>query len=553
MFKQFPFSAILGQDDFKLCLILNVIDPTIGGVLATGDKGTGKTTTVRALSQLMGADFPFVNLPIGATEDRVLGNVNLETLINEKKTVIDKGLLAKAHGGFLYIDEVNLLNDYLMDVLLDASASGGYHLEREGISAWQDSRFCLVGTMNPEEGSLRPQLTDRFGLSVTITTPKDIQVRKQIAIQRLEFDSDNDAFYKRYIDESAALKSCIIKAKQQLTGIVIPESIQELSSQLTLDNNVEGMRADILLLKTVRAYAAYLGETIITEDMLHKIAPFVLQHRSKDYSPPSQQNPQNNEQETPNNSEEQTTQPTSTTSSFQLPEVVKKGLKFNTNKAQKKQEVKLSKVDALKTVRYPNTREKKIALLDTVKHYITHEKFSAKYHFKTDKSIARIVFLVDTSASMAIDKQLGYLKGIIQKTIEANPLKKVHYAIVGLEKASARIIQDFTTNTGLISEVSHQLVAKGKTNLGAAFFRVYELLRSINKKTVQLFVFTDGKANAGNENPFNFAIYSYKTYLSAIPNTTIIDTENSFVKLGKAQQLAQQLRLQYVSVSSLNQ
>ena len=166
MYKSiFPFTAICGQDDFKLALLLCMIDPSLGGVLALGDKGTGKTTTVRALQSLMKnieSDFPFVNLPIGATEDRVLGSVHLETLINEKKLEVQKGLLSKAHQGILYIDEINLLNDYLMDVLLDASSSGGYFLERDTISQWLDSRFCLVGTMNPEEGDLRPQLLDRF-------------------------------------------------------------------------------------------------------------------------------------------------------------------------------------------------------------------------------------------------------------------------------------------------------------------------------------------------------------------------------------------------------
>ena len=294
----FPFTGIVGQDDFKLCLLLNVIDPTIGGVLATGDKGTGKTTAVRALSQLMGTDFPFINLPIGATEDRVLGNVNLEVLLKEKKVLVEKGLLAKAHQGFLYIDEVNLLNEYLMDILLDASASGGYHLEREGVSQWLDSRFCLVGTMNPEEGALRPQLLDRFGLNVLISTPKDIATRKKIANNRFIFDTDAHGFYSDLKEDEAFLQSRILKAKERLTSIYIPEEVKDMCARLTLQNKVEGMRADILLLKTARAYASFLNKGEVTKEEVLKIAPFVLQHRAEEYAPPS-----NNNQEEDNNNE----------------------------------------------------------------------------------------------------------------------------------------------------------------------------------------------------------------------------------------------------------
>ena len=244
----YPFTAILHQEDLKLCLLLNLIDPSIGGVLATGDKGTAKTTMVRGLSQLMGTDFPFVNLPIGATEDRVLGSINLEALINQKTTIVDKGLLAQAHQGFLYIDEVNLLNDYLMDVLLDASATGGYYLEREGVSQWMDSRFCLVGTMNPEEGALRPQLLDRFGLSVTIQTPKDVKTRTKIAMQRLHFDSDPTAFYQQFEVTEQAIKEQITLANQRLHTVLISDTILDQCAAFSIANQVEGMRADILLL-----------------------------------------------------------------------------------------------------------------------------------------------------------------------------------------------------------------------------------------------------------------------------------------------------------------
>ncbi len=545
----YPFSAIPGQEDLKLCLLLNLIDPSIGGVLATGDKGTAKTTMVRGLSQLMGADFPFVNLPIGATEDRVLGSINLEALINQKTTIVDKGLLAQAHQGFLYIDEVNLLNDYLMDVLLDASATGGYHLEREGVSQWMDSRFCLVGTMNPEEGALRPQLLDRFGLSVTVHTPKDIKVRTKIAMQRLDFDSDPITFYKHFEKEEQAIKNQVLLAKKQLITVTISETMQEHCARLTISNQVEGMRADILLLKTARAYAAYHNQSEVTKDMIDAIAPYVLQHRAKEYTPPSDQNKEESQDQNTNTAEEemapQNGQPNS---SFQLPKVVQQGLKFSASKATKKQEIKLETAH-LHSVSYPAQQQSEISLIKSVKSYLSIGKFTPVYKQATEKATARIIFLVDTSASMAMDQQIAYLKGVIEKTIVSYPLKKIQYAIVGLQGTTAQIIQEFTSNTRQISDATYQLKTGGKTNLGAAFFKVYELIRSINTQSVQLFVFTDGKINTGAQKPFQYAVDTYKKYLARIQNTTIIDTETGFVRLGKAQQLAQQLRLNYRTIS----
>lgn len=302
----FPFTAIYAQDDFKLALMLCMIDPGLGGVLALGDKGTGKTTTVRGLSHLMQRtlpDFPFVNLPIGATEDRVLGTVKLDTLINQKKIEIQQGLLASAHQGILYIDEVNLLNDYLMDILLDAAASGGYYLERDAVSHWFESKFCLVGTMNPEEGELRPQLLDRFGLSVTVHTPMDRTDRMQIVSRRLSFDTDPAAFLQQHTAAEQQLAERIAAARTQLKQVTYDDSIQTVIADTCIKHKVEGLRADILLLKAARAYAAFHHQPAVTAEDVHKVMPFVLSHRSKNYS--SSQNPQQQrEQQSPRDEKE---------------------------------------------------------------------------------------------------------------------------------------------------------------------------------------------------------------------------------------------------------
>lgn len=288
--KAFPFTAVSAQEDFKLALVLCMIDPTLGGVLAFGDKGTGKTTTVRALANLL-PDFPFVNLPIGATEDRVLGTIKLETLISEKRTEIHKGLLAAANQGVLYIDEVNLLNDYLMDVLLDAASSGGYYLERDHISQWLESKFCMVGTMNPEEGELRPQLLDRFGLGVTVKTPVDKAVRMEIVNRRLQFDADPVAFCALFQEQETLLSKRIIQSKSKLQHIILSSELHEFITDTCIQHQVEGLRADILLMKASRAHAAWQGKKEADRDDVERVMSFVLSHRSRNFSqnkPPQQ-------------------------------------------------------------------------------------------------------------------------------------------------------------------------------------------------------------------------------------------------------------------------
>ncbi|SHN15967.1 ATP-binding protein [Chitinophaga sp. CF418] len=304
--RSFPFTAIYAQEDFKLALILCMIDPGLGGVLALGDKGTGKTTTVRGLSHLMQhtiTDFPFINLPIGATEDRVLGTIKLDILINEKRTEVQQGLLAAANHGILYIDEVNLLNDHLMDVLLDAAASGGYHLERDTISKWFESRFCLVGTMNPEEGELRPQLLDRFGLSVTVKTPMDRIDRMEIINRRLQFDTDIPAFHEKYEAQEQQLAQQIMYAREHVKRVSYSDIILASIASTCIQYQVEGLRADILLLKAARAHAAFYSKKEVTSDDVHKVMPFVLSHRSKHYSS-TQNSQQKRESQSPREEKE---------------------------------------------------------------------------------------------------------------------------------------------------------------------------------------------------------------------------------------------------------
>lgn len=547
----FPFSAISGQDDFKLALLLCMIDPSLGGVLAFGDKGTGKTTTVRAMQSVMrhqASDFSLVNLPIGATEDRVLGSVHLETLINEKRLEIQKGLLAKAHLGVLYIDEINLLNDYLMDVLLDASASGGYYLERDNISQWLDSQFCLVGTMNPEEGDLRPQLLDRFGLSVTIATPTEKNLRMEIVHRRLQFDSDAVGFCKNYEAVEKELADQITIAKVNLNQIDCPYFIQEAIAELCLSHHVEGLRADILLLKAARAYAAFLDDVQVTEKHLETVSHLVLLHRSKNKPNPPQNPPSKND----NHSEQQEPENSNRQESSAMQEYL---LQAKDSEQFLKMAIPLSEAkNGLTSMKFGNLQQQnigrtnaKINLLETVKQYITHQKLAIHYTKSVLQSRTHLLFVIDSSSSMLKNRQIAYIKGLLITTLQKQLTKKISFSAIALQNGTAHYVVKLSQNADDFITSLQQLRSGGKTNLKAGLALVQPLLKSkLPQEETQLYILTDGQINQGEtENPFQEAVAFFKSYLKLFKNTTIVDTEKGFVRLNLAEKLASDMKVKY--------
>lgn len=318
----YPFAAIVSQENLKLALILNIIDPTIGGVLIRGEKGTAKSTAVRGLADILPVidvveDCPFqlpardthwvcghcmdhtclngddtaglparkerkikvVELPLGATEDRLVGTLNLEHALKTGEKKFEPGILAEAHRGILYVDEVNLLDDHLVDVLLDSAAMGMNTVEREGVSFAHPARFTLVGTMNPEEGELRPQLLDRFGLCVNIEGIRDAASRVQIMERRLQFDNDPARFSNDWLSESAKLSDRIQIAQKQCVEVTAEKPILEQIASACLKLGVDGHRADIVTLKTARALAAYQGRNKVVIDDVAEAAELALPHR----------------------------------------------------------------------------------------------------------------------------------------------------------------------------------------------------------------------------------------------------------------------------------
>ncbi|SMC17464.1 protoporphyrin IX magnesium-chelatase [Desulfacinum hydrothermale DSM 13146] len=317
--QTFPFSALVGQDLMKRALLLNVVDPTLGGVLIKGERGTAKSTGVRALADLLPLirvvencpfrcdpdapddwcpscrrraasggplpvverKVPLVNLPIGTTEDRLLGTIDIEKALKTGTKAFEPGLLAEAHRGILYVDEVNLLNDQIVDLFLDAAASGRNVVEREGISFSHASRFVLVGTMNPEEGDLRPQLLDRFGLSVTIQGIESVEERVEIVKRRLEFEADPEGFRARWAEADRELARRIASARSRLHSTAFTEELLQRASRIAVAMGTDGHRADIAMMKAARANAALEGRDAVTADDLHLAARLVLAHRVK--------------------------------------------------------------------------------------------------------------------------------------------------------------------------------------------------------------------------------------------------------------------------------
>ena len=300
----FPFADIIGQEEMKLALQLNVIDPKIGGVMIMGDRGTGKSTTIRALADLLpdiqiikndpfntnptGLDenydteeikIPMVELPLGATEDRVCGTINLKEVLSGGNSTFEPGLLARANRGILYVDEINLLDDHLVDVLLDSAASGWNTVEREGISIKHPARFILVGSGNPEEGELRPQLLDRFGMHAEIRTIREPDLRVRIVEERISFDVSPQTWFDKYESEQQEIQARISKAQNLLSEVTMNTDFQLKISQVCSELEIEGLRGDIVSTRAAKALAAFENRTEVTLDDIKRTITLCLRHR----------------------------------------------------------------------------------------------------------------------------------------------------------------------------------------------------------------------------------------------------------------------------------
>ena len=540
--SSFPFTAVVGQERLKESLILNAINPAIGGVLIFGEKGTAKSTTVRGLKSILEfsgsiKSVPLVEMPLSSTEEMVVGTINIPETLKSGKTKIEYGLLHKAHNGIIYIDEVNLLEDHLVNIILDAAAMGVNRIEREGISHEHPSNFILTGTMNPEEGELRPQLLDRFGISVQIKTETDLETRKEIIRRRLAWEKDKVSFVDKWSAEEAKYLERIEEARSLLPKINLPDSLLDKIVELAVQSGSEGHRAELVMTKTAIALAAWNGRLEVNEEDVYKAAEYALNHRGQ-FQPPQNNDstdsnnsskPENNNSSNLGNNESSSEKESSDSkkgqSSFQseqdpaqqrfetlelLSRLTRKGTKGkNTFTKQTSEHGRTHGYsENKKLARGPSD----IAFFPTLvagirkgkKHLSQISLDDLRYKRKISGNKQLHLLVVDTSASMGTQDRLSFAKGLVQRILKSDYQKKNLVAIVGTEGVEAKVFLRPTRNLFHISKVLDSISAKGKTPLIHAMDAAIKMAEGFAKKkrhlTSLMVVISDGRLNVPFKN-----------------------------------------------------
>ncbi len=536
----FPFAAITGQDELKLCLILNAVNPGTGGVLVRGEKGTAKSTAVRSMAELMpGADV--VTLPLNATEDRVAGGIDFNRTVREGRKVFMPGLLHRAHKGILYVDEINLLDDHIVDIILDAASAGENRVEREGISFCHRSEFILVGTMNPEEGSLRPQLLDRFGLCVEVVSRKDPDDRVTLMEQRELFDADPSGFRAGFEPETARLAARIAAAAKLLPEVEITPELRGFIAELCSRNNVAGHRADLVIEQAARAHAAFEGRVRAEVEDVAAVAEFALVHRKQEteHSPPppssgSENSSQNHDaQDTSRHSPADSSEPdadeqdsreksdngpdnTRDSIDSSLPEapsppcdereqVFETGASFSVKNISSSRDRKLRKGSGRRSVtrvssrhgRYvrsrPGLRNNDIAFDATLRAAAPYQKTrqiprgmalslevsDIREKIRERKTANFLVFVVDASGSMGARGRMTAAKGAVLSLLLDAYQKRDRVAMISFRKNEAVVNLAPTSSIELAAQLLSQMPVGGRTPLSAGLDRAYRMVRTM--------------------------------------------------------------------------
>ncbi|MCX2482774.1 magnesium chelatase subunit D family protein [Pedobacter sp. MR2016-24] len=595
----YPFAAIVGQEKLKKALLLCAVNPAIGGILIQGDKGTAKSTAARALAEVMPAieqgKVPFITLPLGATEERVIGSLDLEAVLVDKKKKFQPGLLSAVHQGILYIDEVNLLSDHLVDVLLDVAASGENIIEREGLSLSHPSRFTLVGTMNPEEGQLRPQFLDRFGLMVQVDAPADIAERTEVVRRRIAFEADPVLFVQRWTLQQAKLQQQLLQAKLLLPEVILDDDLLNLISQLTTELNVRSLRADIVMYKTAITLAAFDLRQQVTEEDIKMAAELALPHRSKKKSntppassPPISQPTPDQPQRQPDEEKDRDQgkrieqqqgdaaqhQPQSGEEQIFESSMPKALPKIDIARVRIPEEPKAgrrSATDTLKIGAYTRaqraTNTSDIAIDVTVIHAVLRdpEKFeisAGDLHQKKrlGKMSNLILFIVDASGSMAARRRMEAVKGTVLSLLTEAYEKRDTVGVIAFRGIEAQVLLPPTKITDLAEEAMRSLPTGGRTPLPHALQTAIQLLNTFDAKKGYhpiLIVLTDGKANVPlpgtGEDPWGQTIQLAGQLKDHAVQSLVINTESSYFNLDHADELAVALGAQYLSLSDISE
>jgi len=604
----YPFTAIVGQERLKLALLLCAINPAIGGLLIQGDKGTAKSTAARALAEVVEA--PFVNLPLGATEERILGSLDLEAVLVEKKKKFQPGLLAAVHQGILYIDEVNLLSDHLVDVLLDVAASGENIIEREGLSMSHPSRFTLIGTMNPEEGQLRPQFLDRFGLMVHVEAPVDVTERTEVVRRRIAFENDQIVFVKQWELQQQDLQHKVLAAKELLPDVHLNDELLTLISQMSTDLNVRSLRADIVMYKTAITLAALDQRTEVTTQDVMAAAELALAHRSRkklNSEPPSSQQrhepsvapkePSKDNEEGKNNSshnnpdlkneanlstegEEQKDADQNPGTGNQkeaapeqifgavIPVILPKIEGFTASSARAGQAGKRSSASFNKGAYVrsePARGTTDIAIDATVIHAVLRNQDQLNISIddlqqkkRNGKISNLILFVVDASGSMAANKRMEAVKGTVLSLLTDAYQKRDTVGVIAFRGIEASVLLNPTQSIELAEEAMRSLPTGGRTPLPHALQTTINLLHQYDKKGYNpiLVVLTDGKANvalSGEGDPWSQTLTLAAQLQHLNIKSLVLNTESDYFNLGKAEELAKAMGGQYQSINDISE
>jgi magnesium chelatase subunit D len=609
MRAEYPFSAVVGQDELKLALLLSAVDPTIGGVLIKGERGTAKTTIARGLATLLpakadGVAAPFVELPLGATEDRVVGSLDVSKALRDGHTQLRSGVLARANGGVLYVDEVNLLPDHLVDLLLDAASSGWVTVERDGVSAGEAARFVLIGTMNPEEGELRPQFLDRFGLSVQVRGLETQEQRMAAVNKRLEFDLDAAAVIAAARPAEDSLRQALVEARARLLLLPVTSAHLSIVTAICSEQLLDGIRGDLAIIKTARALAAWEKDSEIGADHIRRAAVFALPHRMrrrpaasgsprKDpsaspsggrYGPGFARGPSDADGRPGDNAGGSPSTAgamgpngaagldgagrlgsvaAATASAGPGGGALKGSLvtdlidressgRRGTGSIASRRATRATPYDQTGTLAINETLTAAAARGRRVgERGITLSASDLMQHGRSGPGRSSVLFLVDASASMATQRRLELAKCCALGLLKSNYQHRDEVALMVFRGEGADLLVPFTSGIEGVEQVLNDVPTGGRTPLARALIDATEMLRT--REPSLLVVFTDGRANVsvGNEDPWAESLAACAQLKEACAGAVVIDCELGPIVLGRARQLATALGAECVALSAL--
>ncbi len=550
---QFPFAALVGLDTLKLALQLAAIDHRLS-VVVRGDKGAGKSTAARGLAALLEENIPFITLPIGATEDRLLGGLDVEKALRGEPS-LKRGLLAEANGGVLYIDEVNLLPDHLADALLDAVASGVHTVEREGFSASQAADFVLLGSMNPEEGSLRPQLLDRFALAVDVEAPSDVAMRCDVLERRLAFDQDPEAFDRSWREMQESVASILAAAKARIANVAISREMLSYVAMRVAEHDVKSLRADLAVVRASRAHAAFDGVEVVTAVHVETVLPLALAHRMparpRSRTPPPA--PQRSEDQSRQSDQQPSDGPPERVFEPMSVVVPRLTVEHAGDRAGRTGGDSGPSVGPIVTTRRSDTPHE-LALRPSLLHAVTHTGAARlrvedlHEQVRTPKTSTRFILIVDSSGSHAVQDRMRLVKGTVSGLLDAAYGRHDEVVVIACRGAEAHVLLEPTSSREDADRAIEYLPTGGRTPLAHGL----ELAAGYVTDHAVAVVITDGHANVPLRSDDAWAdALAAASALNCV--SLVIDTEDNQHATGNPKKLAAAMRATCLRLEELDQ